>query len=371
MIRDWLAKKQVIKKLTKSHIYSRTRQHFPMSESYLVDDRNKLDEAEVVQIDWPKSVKKPYFGIVQDYGKYPKWTKYCRFFDNNSFQYDIYNIHQHNWIKYAERFDAIVGLPSNSTFCLQEIRSKYYILENILDKKCYPSASHALLYEDKCLEAYISQVTGIPFANTYVSHDKDDAINIAKNLHYPFVSKIVPSSGSVGVELVSTLNKGMQIIRESFSRAGRKTHSIYFSQKNFIYFQEFIPNDGYDIRVIVVGNWVFGYYRKVLPGDFRASGMKIEEWGELPEEAMKIALRVNKIIKSPVLAVDMLHALDGNYYIIEFSPLYQMDSSAELRLNGDPGVYVFNSDGSYSFEKGRYWVAELAIREFLLNQYLT
>jgi glutathione synthase/RimK-type ligase-like ATP-grasp enzyme len=370
MVRDWLAQKKFFSKLSKSRLYVRTRQYFPIKAPFILDDSNLLEDAEIIKLDWPDTVKKPCFGVVQDYGKYPKWTKYCRFFKNNSFNYDIYDIHHHSWLRNAERFDVIVGLPSNSVYHLQEIRNKYHILETYLGKKCYPSTNHCFLYEDKCIEAYISQTARLPFANTYISYEKKDAMSITETLKYPFVSKIVPSSGSVGVELVRTHNKAVKIVNEVFSRAGRRTHNFYHSQKNFIYFQEYIPNDGYDTRIIIAGKRIFGYYRKVPKGDFRASGMNIIEERELPEEAMKIALAVNKIVKSPVLAVDMLHGLDGKYHIIEFSPLYQMDSSAELRVNDIPGAYIVNENGTFHFETGRYWVAELAIREFLVNEYL-
>jgi hypothetical protein len=173
------------------------------------------------------------------------------------------------------------------------------------------------------------------------------------------------------VELARTPNQATQIVKQAFSRGGRKTHLISYRQRNLIYFQDFVPNDGYDIRVIVVGNWVFGSYRQVPPGDFRASGMKLEVRRELPVKAMNIARRLNKIIRSPVLAVDMVHSLDGEYYVIEFSPYFQMDTDAEYRLNGVPGVNVFEPDDSYHFQEGRYWIAELALREFLLNNYLS
>jgi glutathione synthase/RimK-type ligase-like ATP-grasp enzyme len=359
-----------IKRIRKSMLYSRIRQYFPMPKPSYVDDRDQLDEAEIVTIDWPASVRKPYFGIVQDYGKYPIWSKYCRFLENNLFSYDLFDLHAHDWLEKSRKFDVIIGIVSNAIYDLQEMRSKYYFLETFLGKKCYPSVNNALLYEDKSLEAYISQATGIPFVKTYVSHEKIDALHLVENIKYPFVSKMVPSSGSIGVELVNSQKKGFHIVREVFSRAGRKTHLLYYRQKNNVYFQEFIPNDGYDIRVIVVGNWVSGFYRKVLSGDFRASGMNLEEMRELPKEAMKVALKVNEIIKSPLLAVDMLHGFDGKYHIIEFSPHYQMNTSAELRLNGIPGVYKFDADGTYHFEKGRYWLAELALREFLLTNYL-
>lgn len=359
-----------VRRIRKTMWYSRFRQHFPMPEVAYVDDRDQLNNAEIVNIQWPTNVKRPIFGIIQDDDRYPKWTKYRRFLENNSFDFEIYPIHRHDWIERAKEFDVIIGIPSNAYYDLIEIRDKYEILETYLGKICYPSSAHARLYEDKYLETYISKATGIPFAKTYVSQDLEDALQVIKNIKYPLVSKIIPSSGSQGVELVHTFKQGNQIIKQSFSRSGRKTHLISYRQKNSIYFQEFIPNTGYDIRIIVVADWVFGFYRKVLSGDFRASGMHSWEKRELPEDAMRIALQVNKVIKSPVLSVDMLLGLDGTYNIIEFSPLYQMDSPEELLVNGVPGVYVFEANGSYHFKEGRYWVAELALREFLLSHYL-
>lgn len=359
-----------IRRIRKTMWYSRLRQYFPMPEPKYVDDRGRLDGAEIVSIPWPAYIKKPIFGIVQDADQYPKWTRYRRFLENNSFDFGFYSIHHYDWIEQAKRFDVIIGVPSNTFYDLSEIRSKYEVLETHMGKKCYPSPFHMRLYEDKCLEAYISQIAGLPFATTYISQSKEDILQLLKNIKYPLVSKIIPSSGSQGVELVHTVEKGCQIVKQAFSRSGRKTHMISYRQKNLVCFQEFIPNDGYDIRVIVVGNQIFGFYRKVPQGDFRASGMNIEEMRELPVEAMKIAMRVNKIIKSPALAVDILHGLDGKYYIIEFSPNFQVATSAELKLKGKPGVNILDEDGAYHFKEGRYWIDELALREFLIRDYL-
>jgi hypothetical protein len=121
---------------------------------------------------------------------------------------------------------------------------------------------------------------------------------------------------------------------------------------------------------MVVGNWVFGYYRKVLRGDFRASGMNLVEKRGLPVEAMNIARKLNRIVKSPLLVVDMLHSLDGQYYVIEYSPICQMETPEQLHVDDVPGVYIFNDDECFHFEEGRYWVHELALREFLLKDYL-
>ena len=319
-------------------------------------------------IDWPTHVEKPRVGLVQDYGEHIRWTKYRRLLDRNSFPYGIYNIHAHDWIENAGEYDVIVGLPSAGSYHLEEIRRKYYVLETYLGKTCYPSRDHAILYEDKSLEAEISKAAGIPYANTYVAHDKQDALRLIETLTYPVVSKIVPASGSVGMELVRTPDRSRKIVEQAFSRNGRKTHVAYFRQKNYVYFQDYVPNDGYDIRIIVIGNWVFGCYRKVLEGDFRASGMGLIEKRALPERAMRIALQVNTVIKSPFLAVDMVHGLDDRYCVIEFSPICR--GAAQLEVDGVPGVYVLQNDGSFRFERGKYWTHELALREFLLKHYL-
>jgi hypothetical protein len=108
----------------------------------------------------------------------------------------------------------------------------------------------------------------------------------------------------------------------------------------------------------------------VLKGDFRASGMHSWEFGALPDEAVRLARRVYNIVKSPVLAVDMLHGLDGKYRIIEFSPISQIDTPVMLMIDDVPGVYVFDDDEHFHFEAQRFWIHDLALREFLLKDYL-
>ncbi len=359
-----------VTKIRKSLFYSRIRQYLPMLAWTITDDRARIDHAQDVLIDWPGQYTKPRVGIVQDYGPYPAWTRHARFLERNKFPYEIYAIQREDWLEKAGDFDVIVGVLSNTTFHLEEIRRKYYVLETLLKKSCFPSLQHVLLYEDKILEAQLAKIYGIPFVPTYVSHDEQDALRLIESLAYPVISKVNPSSSSVGVELIRTQAEARKIVRQAFSNNGRKIHVVYSRQKNYIYFQKFIPNDGYDLRVIVVGNRVFGYYRKAPEGDFRASGMHQEEKRSLPLEAMKIARKVNQAIKSPQLVVDMLHGQDGRYSINEYSPICQMSTLDQLQVDGVPGAYVFDDEDIVHFEPGSYWVHELALKEFFLNFYL-
>jgi len=370
MIRDWLVRNRTIKKLTKTPLYARIRQYFPMPGMHYLDDRDHLPEAETILIDWPQGVKKPNVGVIRDYEPYPRWTKYCRFLENNSFPYTFYDLHSRDWLEKAREIDVFLGILSNEFYHLQEMRRKYYILENYLGRMCFPSLNHILIYEDKTLEAFISQVTGIPFAPTHIFYSEIEALQATKTMCFPIVSKIDPGSGSIGVEWVQDRRQADRIIEQAFSRKGRATHTLYFRQKNYVYFQEYIPNDGYDIRVILVGNWAFGYYRKVPKGDFRASGMNMVEKRALPEEAIRIAWKANQFLKSSLLVMDMVHGLDGRYYVIEFSPICQMELPEQLHVDGVPGAYIIEEDGTIRFQAGKYWVHELSLREFLLSEYL-
>ncbi len=360
----------LIKRLTKTRRYGRWRQYFPMVRECVVDDGLQVDDADRIKLDWPPHLPKPVFGIVQDYGRSPKWTKYRRFLRTNGFEYGLYNIRAHDWLERARAFDCIVGACSCSPWDLQEVREKYYFLERFWGKKTYPSPHQVFLYEDKKLEAYLAEIAGVPFAPTHISFDRDDALQLVQRLKYPLVSKIVPTASSEGVEFVRNLRQARQIIREAFSVAGRKSYHNAFRQKNYIYFQDFIPNDGYDIRVIVIGNLLSGYYRRVPRGDFRASGMGLEEKRALPEAAMNVALGLNRVVGSPLLVVDLVHALTGEYVVIEYSPLCQVDAPGELHVAGTPGVYIWDPDTGFEFRKSEYWVDELALREFVTSTYL-
>jgi len=349
--------------------YARLRQYLPMAELACVDDREAVDAVEPAVIDWPVGLRKPRCGVVQDPGPYPRWTKYRRFLEHNGFEYGIYNLHAHDWLEKVQGYDVIIGMPSSEFWHLEETRKKYRFIEAHLGKATYPSPEHAALYEDKELEACLAEICGIPFAKTYVSHDRNDAHRLVDILNYPVVSKIFPASGSIGVELVRNRQAAHRLVEQAFSHNGRKSHLVALRQKNYIYLQEYIPSDGYDLRVIVVGNWLFGNYRKAPDGDFRASGMYLGEFRALPEEAMRIALQVNAFVKSPAMAVDMLHSPDGAYRIIEMSPITQVLNAEWLQVDHVAGAYIFDND-SFTFRPGSCWIDELALREFFLQSYL-
>ena len=362
---------RIFKKIKHSALYSRLRSRLPSELPIICDDREGISREVIeVKMDWPIGIKKPRVGVIQDPGESPRWTKYCRFLKTNNIPFEFYDLHTVKWLENARVFDVIVGIESSQPYHLEEIRRKYYVLEHHLQKKCYPSYADLVLYEDKILEAYLSELYCFPFIKTYAYNCMSEAVYAAARFTYPIISKIVPCSGSIGVEMIDSEMQCLSLIKKAFSKGGRKTHVRYASQKNYVYFQDYVPNDGYDIRIIVIGNSVFGYYRKALDGDFRASGMGQVEKRGLPPAAVQIARMVNDTLKSPMLVVDMLCGNDGKFYIVEISPICRIDTPEQLHVDGKPGVYIISDDGTFRFEEGRYWVHELALKEYLIKNYI-
>ena len=359
-----------VKGIKKNPAYVRLRQQLPNGTATYRDDRGVFDIVDEVAFEWPDGVEKPRVAVIQDLESYPRWTKYLRFLEKNGFPCGIFDLHARNWLEEASQYDVFMGLIGCDLATLIEQRKKFFILEQYLGKICYPSTAHLMLYEDKTLEGYIAESAGFPLARTHISHQKDDALAMIKTLSYPVISKFETSSGSVGVQLVRNQRQAEKIVRQAFSIYGRATHRLYQREKDVVFFQDFIPNDGYDIRCILVDNMAFGYYRKVLKGDFRASGMNQALWHDLPEETIRIAWQMNQVIKSPILVVDMVHGLDDKYYVIEYSINCVIDTLEQLIVDETPGMYVIDPDGYIHFEAKRYWVHDLALREFFYKDYL-
>ena len=85
-----------------------------------------------------------------------------------------------------------------------------------------------------------------------------------------------------------------------------------------LYVQQFIPHDGSDLRVLVVGNQRWAMRRR-NPLDWRTNVSRgaTPEPAELTDELVELATRAAQAIGAPVAGVDLLPARDGRLYAIE------------------------------------------------------
>lgn len=330
----------------------------------LVDDRRELDPAEQVLVTWPSDRIKPRVGLIQDRKLPPYWTKYERFLRNNQIPFEYYDIHRSDWLAASKQFDVIIWASEGAAPEIEEQKRKTFMLEKYYGKVCFPTFDTLMWSEDKIYQYEWLRMFDFPAIETFITHSAAEALEKIHELDYPLVAKVPVGAGSLGVELVKNGKQAENVVKRAFSRVGRPIYWPYFRQKDYVYFQKFIPNASYDLRVIAVGNKVFGYYRDVPQGEFRASGMGLVRKGTIPEDAVQLAMQLTKKLDLVIAAVDMLRDSTGKLHIIEMSPLIQVDTAGQLHVDEVPGAYVFNSSGAYVFEPGMYWIQELALKEF-------
>ena len=123
------------------------------------------------------------------------------------------------------------------------------------------------------------------------------------------------------------------------------------------------------MRVVIVGDKVFGYYRDVPRGEFRASGMGLVRKQSLPHTAVLMARRATAAVDAPCLAVDCLIDPSGDRaLILEVSAFIQMETPEQMQVDGEPG-WLEGSD--LRFVRGRVWLQELALEQVFLTRWLS
>lgn len=321
--------------------------------------------------------KKPYVGIVKtqlsnlkDGYDNPKasWLRYERFCKNNNIKFDFYDIKRSDWLEEAKKFDIIIchteGTPAYQEF----FESKVYILEKILNKSCFPSFHEVWQYEDKNRSNYLYQCYHLPTIPTIATNDQKEALIVSKKLGYPYIAKTTIGAGSSGVFKVDNEKQTKAIVNRIFSNSGLTTQYPYKNQKDYFYCQKFIDDATFDLRIMLVGDMAFGYYRYPNKGDFRASGSGKFEKKEIPLDALKLAIEIRDKLKSRQMGVDLLYSEKySQYFIIETSLFNQIDSCEQLEIDGKAGYYDISDINNICFKEGKFWIQELTLRNVLIE----
>jgi hypothetical protein len=155
-------------------------------------------------------------------------------------------------------------------------------------------------------------------------------------------------------------------VRRAFSARGRKTYWPYLNQKGYAYAQTLERDLRIDMRIIVIGPLLLGYYRDAPPYDFRASGMGLVREEALPADALEEAWRISRGLGVGAVSVDFITDRDlQQRKVTEFSTFNRIDSAEDCKADGVSGVYVRQGEGCFAFRPGRYWMQELALAQAL------
>lgn len=301
-------------------------------------------------------------GLVKERAYYPK---YERFLKNNNINYSYFDPYRSDWMEEAEQYDLIVWHTDSDPSTQDIAEGKIHILEK-MGKSCLPSYEEIWSYENKIRAHYLYKLHKLPAIPTFVSHSKSEVIDYLKSAKYPLISKISTGSASFGVDKLDNYAQAKKVVDQVFCYKGKETYFKYSSQKDYVYFQDFIEDATYDLRVMSVGDDLFGYYRYPNKGDFRASGAGNYEKKEIPNEALELAYQVKEKFGSSFLATDFVYSEKlKKFLIIESSIFIGVDTCEQLSINGRAGKYVRISENKFEFKPGKFWVQELTLKNVI------
>jgi len=270
-----------------------------------------------------------------------RWIKYC---NEQNIPYKIVNCYSNDIISQLEGCDALLwhhhhAHQKDIVFAKQLL----FALEQT-GMKVFPNFNTNWYFDDKLGQKYLLEKAAIPSVPTYVFYSREEALRWIKTTTFPKVFKLRGGAGSANVQLVQS----EIIARNLINRAFGKGFSQYDSFKNlaeryrkyrtgktdikdvligvarifktpafsriagrqmgYIYFQDFIPNNDHDIRVIVIADRAFAIKRMVRKNDFRASGGGdiFYEKELFDENVIKLAFEINKKLKTQCLALDFI-----------------------------------------------------------------
>jgi glutathione synthase/RimK-type ligase-like ATP-grasp enzyme len=235
------------------------------------------------------------------------WVNYC---DANQIAYKIVDCYHPDIINQLKEFDCLLWHFSNYVYTdMLMARSILYSAKQ-MGLKIFPDYNDMWHFDDKVAETYFLQSIDAPIPQSWMFYSIEQVkqwLNEPNQL--PVVAKLRSGSGAHNVKLLSTENKvisySKRMLQQGFSphpSIVNKAKSNYNSSKNnwelmksrirripefyrtyknarkfpnekgYVFFQEFIPNDGYDLKIVVVGDKLGFIARHTRKNDFRASG---------------------------------------------------------------------------------------------------
>jgi len=229
------------------------------------------------------------------------------------------------------------------------------VIENDMGIKCHPDQKTAWHYDDKIKQYYILKQHGYPVIESWAFYDKKKALEwLATVTEYPLVFKLKGGAASSNVMLAKNKGSATRLINKMFgsgvvnfgflgttrakdfklkkfvrhtagnlARRFRDEDAEPYWQlnKNYVLFQQFLPGNKFDTRVLVIGGRALCFRRMVRKNDFRASGSGMIDFDhtKIDTRCVEIALRVSRELQFQSMAYDFLFDKDGNPLIVEIS----------------------------------------------------
>ena len=259
----------------------------------------------------------------------------------------------------------------------------------------FPNAETIWHFDDKISQNCLLQAAGIPTARTWVFWWRDEAIEFCRNATYPLVIKLAGGITSENVKLLNSfevavywvdrlfgagtvalqrptldglsgvrrrLKDSMRLMVKGLPPSPSRRNDLH---RDYLMVQEFLPDNGHDTRITVIGNRAFGFRRFNRPDDFRASGSGRIDWdpAKIDPEIVRLAFRTAGKLGTQSLAVDGMYRPGGQPVLVEISYYYEgwalHECPGHWEMRGEP------DSGQLEWVEGRVRPQDAILDDFL------
>ena len=283
-----------------------------------------------------------------------RWVSYCK---TNDIPYKIVNAYRSNIIDEVSDCSVFMWHHHHGIYKDTLLAKQLSFSLQSSGINVFPDFNTCWHFDDKVGQKYLLESLDIPFVPSYVFYSKDEAFEWIEKATFPKVFKLRGGAGSSNVKLLKTKKEAFKFAKRAFGKGFKtynvwenfiessnkyfrgetsfkgvlyKFHQLFFTKKSslifpkekgYFYVQDFMPNNTFDIRVIVIGEKAFAIKRITRENDFRASGSGkiIFRKEEIDVRCIKIAFEVNQKINSQCIAYDFVFDSKNNPLIIEIS----------------------------------------------------
>lgn len=282
------------------------------------------------------------------------WIAYC---ERMNIPFKIVDCMHSNIINELEGCEVVFWhhhhiLPTDKIFAKQLL----FALEHA-GKKVFPNFSTDWHFDDKLGQKYLFEACGVSHIPTVIFYSKREAYKWIKQTEYPKVFKLRNGAGSSNVKLVHKKSEAYRLVNIAFGRGfesydrlsdlkdlfkkyrlkkaslmellksirrffvSTEFARIYGNEKGYVLFQDFIPNNKFDIRIIVIAGKAFGIKRMVRKNDFRASGSGFADYNRMQIDirCVEMAFKVTRQLRAQCAAYDFVFDVQNHPVIVEIS----------------------------------------------------
>lgn len=283
-----------------------------------------------------------------------RWVKYCQ---KKNIPYKIVNAYSNDIIEQVKDCTAFMWHHSHTNYKDTLFAKQLLFSLQQSGMKVFPDFNTGWHFDDKVGQKYLLEVIGAPFIPTYVFYTKHEALNWISQTDFPKVFKLRGGAGSSNVKLANTKREAKKLVVRAFGKGFSQYNAIsnikerwrkyrlgltnindvlkgiirviyptrfaklHGKEKGYVYFQDFIPDNKFDIRVVVIGDKAFSLKRMCRKNDFRASGGGeiIYDKSHIDERCVKIAFEANDKLHTQSIAYDFVFDKNNQPLIVEIS----------------------------------------------------